>query len=186
MLIEKKMNFIFLKENSYPKIACEQLIDFFENNKNLSKPGGAGKNILQNLELSLTINRNDAFWGLGDTIMNGVKEYLKEYKLFHECLPEWGLDQNIQLCKFKAGKNYNFIHCENDGNPDHMKRILAWMLNLNDIKEGGETQFIYQNFKTNPKAGNLYIWPAGATHMHKGITAPNEDKYFVSGWFVFK
>ena len=83
-------------------------------------------------------------------------------------------------------KNYNFIHCENDGNPDHMKRILAWMLNLNDIKEGGETQFIYQNFKTNPKAGNLYIWPAGATHMHKGITAPNEDKYFVSGWFVFK
>ncbi len=180
------MNFILLKENSYPKIACNQLIDFFENNKNLSKPGGAGKNVLQNLELSLTLNRSDAYWGLGKTLMDGVKEYLKEYKLFGECLSEWNLDANVQLCKFKPGKNYNIIHCENDGSPECIKRVLAWMLNLNDIKEGGETEFIYQNFKTNPKAGNLYIWPAYATHMHKGIIAPKEDKYFATGWFVFK
>ena len=186
MLIEKKMNFILLKENSYPKIACNQLIDFFENNKNLSKPGGAGKNVLQNLELSLTLNRSDAYWGLGKTLMDGVKEYLKEYKLFGECLSQWNLDANVQLCKFEPGKNYNIIHCENDGSPECIKRVLAWMLNLNDIKEGGETEFIYQNFKTNPKAGNLYIWPAYATHMHKGIIAPKEDKYFATGWFVFK
>ena len=78
--------------------------------------------------MSLTINRNDAFWGLGDTIMNGVKEYLKEYKLFHECLPEWGLDQNIQLCKFEAGKKINNIKAKPLKKYKPLKRIFLLYL----------------------------------------------------------
>ena len=53
---------------------------------------------------------------------------------------------------------------------------------LNDIKDGGGTHFVYQNFTTKPVAGNLYIWPAGWTHMHHGVNAPKEVKYILTGW----
>ena len=59
------------------------------------------------------------------------------------------------------------------------------MIYLNDIDEGGETEFVDHTFKTNPKAGNLYIWPAGPTHLHKGVPC-SIKKYFLTGWINFK
>ena len=59
------------------------------------------------------------------------------------------------------------------------------MIYLNDIKEGGGTHFCHQNFTTKPVAGNLYIWPAGWTHMHAGVNAPYESKYTITGWVEY-
>ena len=64
-------------------------------------------------------------------------------------------------------------------------RVFAWMIYLNNIDQGGETEFVDYKFKTKPKAGNLYIWPAGPTHLHRGVPC-NVNKYFLTGWFNFK
>ena len=59
------------------------------------------------------------------------------------------------------------------------------MTYLNDVKVGGETEFKYQNLKIKPKKGLSLIWPTDFTHVHKGIVAPKEDKWIVTGWFKF-
>lgn len=64
-------------------------------------------------------------------------------------------------------------------------RVFAWMIYLNDIKQGGGTEFIYQDIITIPRAGDFYIWPAGVSHMHRGENAPFEKKYTITGWFIF-
>jgi len=33
--------------------------------------------------------------------------------------------------------------------------------------------------------GNTLIWPADFTHPHKGIVAPKETKYIITGWYNF-
>ena len=48
------------------------------------------------------------------------------------------------------------------------------MIYLNDIRRGGGTEFIHQRFTAKPRAGDFYIWPAGWTHMHRGVNAPKE------------
>ncbi len=179
-------NFIHVKEKAYSKKSCKNLIKWFEENINISKPGNFGKNLkLNNLEIPCVINNLNDFWGLGTTIVEVIEEYKKEYMLFDNNIEKWNLNKNFQLCKFEPGNFYDYIHCENDGNKNNLDRVFAWMVYLNDIKEGGETEFIYQNFKTKPKQGNFYIWPAGITHMHKGVVAPKENKYFISGWINY-
>ena len=59
------------------------------------------------------------------------------------------------------------------------------MTYLNDINDGGETEFLYQNIKIKPRKGLTLIWPADWTFTHRGNFAPSEEKYIVTGWFNY-
>jgi hypothetical protein len=58
------------------------------------------------------------------------------------------------------------------------------MTYLNDVPRGGETEFLYQGIKVEPKKGLTLIWPADWTHTHRGLPAPT-DKYIITGWLNF-
>ena len=64
-------------------------------------------------------------------------------------------------------------------------RHLVWMTYLNDVEEGGETEFYYQKLKVKPRKGLTLIWPVDWTHTHRGIVAPKEEKMILTGWFSF-
>ncbi len=108
------------------------------------------------------------------------------------------LDQLIQyvFCydKFTVQKydqgvgGYHYWHSEiypqlPDNKPLH--RVLAFLYYLNDVEEGGETEFHYQGLKAAPKKGSLAIFPAGFTHTHKGHIPLSSDKYVVTSWLMF-
>ena len=179
------MQFIHRMVGALSKQTCTNIIDFFETNIHLAKPGGAGSNELQDLEIAYDImldkfNPNGFF--LEDTLFKTINEYKEKFPLT-ENLERWHLDYSCQLMKYEPNQYYHHIHCENDGSND--RRVFAWMIYLNDIKEGGGTHFVHQNFTAEPISGDLYIWPAGWTHMHHGVNAPKETKYIITGWVNF-
>ena len=57
------------------------------------------------------------------------------------------------------------------------------MAYLNTVKDGGGTEFPFQNKIFSANKGDLIVWPAGFTHPHKGIVSLTEEKYIVTGWF---
>ena len=182
------MQFIHEMVGAFPKQSCTNIIDFFEKNIDLGKPGTAGSCELDNLEITLRIdftNPNPNGFGLENTLKNVITEYKNKFPLIDTNLSKWGVYPSCQLMKYKPNQYYHHIHCENDGSEfpiDSNKRIFAWMIYLNDIKDGGGTHFVHQNFTAKPVAGNFYIWPAGWTHLHHGVNAPNETKYIITGW----
>ena len=178
------MQFIHLVDGAFSKELCNYLIDFFEKNTNLAKPGGAG-NIgkLNNLEMCLDIDFENPAFGLEKVLDIMLYEYKQKFPLIDTHIGKWRIFPACQFAKFEPNKYYSHIHCENaTTEPRISNRCLAWMIYLNDIKEGGGTHFIHQDFTTKPVAGNLYIWPAGWTHMHVGVNAPYESKYTITGW----
>ena len=180
------MQFIHLVDGAYPKKLCNDLIDFFETNINLAQPGEAGDNKLNNLELCLGIDfKNPSLFGLESILSNMISQYKEKFSLIDSSIGGWHVTPTCQLSKYEPNKYYSYIHCENDGQSKHFPRIFGWMMYLNDIKEGGGTYFPHQNFTTKPDAGNLYIWPAGWTHMHQGVNAPKEIKYTLTGWVEY-
>ena len=68
----------------------------------------------------------------------------------------------------------------------HAARELTWMIYLNDVppEAGGETEFMYQHKRFNPTAGTVMIFPAGMTHVHRGNTVLDGDKYILTGWYI--
>jgi hypothetical protein len=59
------------------------------------------------------------------------------------------------------------------------------MTYLNDIKEGGETEWFHQKLKIKPEKGLTVIWPAEWLYLHRGCVAKKETKYIITGWISF-
>ena len=51
-------------------------------------------------------------------------------------------------------------------------RTMAWMVYLNDVEEGGETEFLYQKLKIKPKKGTVVIWPGGVLLTYIEVILP--------------
>lgn len=94
---------------------------------------------------------------------------------------------NVQ--KYNQGHGgYHHWHSEihpRESNCETLHRVLLFMYFLNDVEEGGQTDFFYQEQKVNPRSGRIVIAPAGFTHTHKGHIPISADKYIVTSWILF-
>jgi len=109
--------------------------------------------------------------------------YKKKYTWTHVMSTPWSIMSPFNVQKYEPGFAYNPIHIEEPGPREgKIMRNLAFVTYLNDIEEAGETEFIYQGLKVKPEKGLTTIFPAGWTHPHRGLPAPNETKYIVTGW----
>ncbi|WJG09677.1 2OG-Fe(II) oxygenase [Aliiglaciecola sp. LCG003] len=96
-------------------------------------------------------------------------------------------DINAQKYNAQQG-GYPYWHSEvypQAGHNDALHRMLLFMFYLNDVEEGGETDFYYQDRAIQPKAGSMVIAPAYFTHTHRGNVPVSNDKYILTSWVLF-
>jgi hypothetical protein len=109
-----------------------------------------------------------------------------------EYIEEFGQLKGIQMsnhCDLKLQRTppmggYHTWHYESANGPDTWPRELVWLIYLNDLPEGeGETEFLYQRRRVRPTQGTVIFWPAGLTHVHRGLTVYTHPKYVLTGWY---
>ena len=91
------------------------------------------------------------------------------------------ISANVNLQKTSPTEGYHAFHSENHAWLA-VDRTLAWMVYLNTVPEGGETEWLYQKKRVSPEKGTVVIWPGGFTHLHRG-NPPMSDKYIATGWY---
>ena len=115
-------------------------------------------------------------------LVNGFKKYAQEYPFLND-LTEMKVYDGVKVQKYNPNECYSKLHCESMGS--NLDRVLAWMIYLNDVTEGGETEFPSQDKKFQPRCGDVLFWPAHFTHPHRGIVSKTQVKYIVTGWTVY-
>jgi hypothetical protein len=120
-------------------------------------------------------------------ILEYVVIYLKEVGQYENFYLS---PMNMKVQKYPAAKGggYYKFHFERTCTSTlHMRRVLTYLLYLNDIPEGeGETEFLYQGCRYQPKKGTLVIFPADFTYTHRGNPVYTTDKYIATGWMLEK
>jgi len=167
--------YIYIKRKAFSKDQCNGIIDFFERSEQEENYRGY-VGVYQNLNTSQNLF-------IKNILTENIENYIKKHKFLKTLYVPWGVSTPFHIQKYLPKNSYAAEHMEHGCHSDDCKRILAWMFYLNDIKRAGGTCWPQQNFISKPRAGDLYIWPAGWTHSHHGISAPNETKYIITGWF---
>lgn len=93
--------------------------------------------------------------------------------------------KHIKIQKTFPSQGYHIWHCEHNSSLYSNLRILSWILYLNDVDEGGETEFIYQSIRFKPEIGTLILFPAYFTHTHRGNPPLSGEKYIATGWIEY-
>jgi hypothetical protein len=188
---------IGIENNAISAQECLEIINFFESNKKYHSLGNISSNTPKNIEsIDFSVKRSIDFCRKFDMydipekiIIKCFKYNMPNYeKKFNslEKLEKWQLCNNYNIRKYEPNMDFYKEHCEVHGITGHAaKRMLTWMIYLNDVTEGGETYFRYQNLKISSEVGKLLIWPPFWTHPHFGIPSMNQIKYIVTGWFEF-
>lgn len=188
-------DFIEVYENAFSDDYCQSVITYFDNiqdsNLLLSRQehDKVGKLKKEDLAVFLTGEKTirlDGTKHLLSDFLSGFWECYNKYANKYEILND--LDRHTvrehKVQKTEIGQGYHIWHCENGGTLTS-RRILVWTLYLNDVEEGGETEFLYQHKRVKPKTGTLVIWPAGFTHVHRGNPPLSNTKYIATGWVEF-
>lgn len=181
-------NFIGVYENAIDDATCDMFVTHFEKLNALNLVFGRPNlgteikdkqiEILQPKTVELFSN-NPIFLNFVDSLWGCYKRYVETYDVLNLCGP---VDiKAIKLQRTDRSCGYHVWHFENSSNP-YRNRLLVWMLYLNDVEEGGETEFLYLNKRIKPKKGTILIWPAGFTHTHRGNPPLAGSKYIATSW----
>lgn len=190
--INKLNNFIagwYLEDTSI----CDELIEF-NNNSPHRIEGTVGckhdivvdHNVKHSLDVSLFTAPSDL---IERYVLNNlqlvINEYIKKYKYSNVNAP-WRIVETPNIQYYPAGGGYKDWHTERGANIEpNISRHLVFMTYLNDVTDGGETEFYYQQLKIKPEKGLTLIWGSDWTFTHRGIPSPSQEKYIVTGWFNY-
>jgi|TARA_B110000259_G_C13903038_1_gene357687 hypothetical protein len=171
---------------------CKQIINFFEENKILQKKGTSGSGVDETTKKTtdITISPND----LKNDEFKCFNNYMDElYKCFIDYQHQWPFMKNMiknldirsfNVQKYLKGDHFSKVHTER-ANLQHSDRVFAWMTYLNNVEDGGATNFLHYDISVKPEIGKTLIWPAEWTHAHNGRIVNSGKKYIITGWMNF-
>jgi len=120
---------------------------------------------------------------ISNHIMCAVRVCLQQYLDWFPFLKNFNFHSTTCLLqKTMPTEGYHGWHSESN-NIVTANRTLVWSVYFNNLEESGETEFLYQKLKLNPKAGRVLIFPGSFTHLHRG-NPPYQAKYIATGWLA--
>ena len=165
---------------------CDELINYHTNNLEYKARGQTGSGV-SNTKISTDVYvhagvQNPIIFMYVKELFDAVNKYFNKYNLSDMLTVTIKESWNIQ--HYKPNEGFFGWHCERSAYQSD-QRALVFMTYLNDVNDGGETEFFHQKLKVKPVKGKTVLWPTDFTHLHRGVTSPTQEKYIATGWFNF-
>lgn len=185
-------NSIYVANVMFTNELCDSVINVFENKAKLFPESHFHKNnnglsrkdsacFLDEFEFDMASDTGDM--NLVSEVNSYLNMALEEYVNIFSAINNSPIRSTRQkLQKTKKSGGYHVWHHE-QSSLDSNDRVLVWTIYLNDVEEGGETEFLYQSKRIKAKKGKIVIFPAGFTHVHRGNPPLSGDKYILTGWW---
>ena len=93
---------------------------------------------------------------------------------------------DLKIQKTLPTEGYHVWHIEHGKGFSNEPRAFVFSIYLNDVEEGGETEFLHFSKRVKPKTGLIIIWPAGFPYIHRGNPPLSGEKYILTSWMMLR
>ena len=188
-------NFIGVYDNYITKEDCNKAIRLYEEqdkfNNTINRIGGE--------KASITEKQDQQYFAHGGNIdvwWEELKPMMVNFDLaWNHYLKNVGADDCyrvpfhftcLKIQKTLPTEGYHVWHIEHGKGFDNEPRAFVFSIYLNDVEEGGETEFLHFSKRTKPKTGRIVIWPAGFPYLHRGNPPLSGEKYILTSWMMLR
>jgi hypothetical protein len=180
-------DFIHIDKNNLSSDVCKFLINFFDENEELHeridndrKPNFTQLNLTKNSKLSDNVEK------IHNTLIRKTIEYKEKYYKFIDkrCFPEKNAFEQFRIKKYQNNGSDVFDAHVDVTDSSSSIRFLSFMWYLNDVNEGGETEFL--DLVIKPESGKLLVFPPLWMFPHRGNCPKSNPKYILSTYLHYK
>ena len=189
-------NFIGVYDNYILPEECDKAIKLYENqnkfNNTFSRISSESSSILQKQDQHFFANGdNIKIWHseLKSMIVNfdlALKHYLDNTGAKEAYGQEQFFYTNLKIQKTLPTEGYHVWHIEHQKGYGFEARAFAFSIYLNDVEEGGETEFLHFSKRVKPKKGRIVIWPSAFPYLHRGNPPLSGEKYILTSWMMLR
>ena len=189
-------NFIGVYDNYITEEECKKAIQLYEDqnkfNNTVNRINGEQSSILQKQDQQLfaTPHNINVWW-------ETLKSIVVNYDLaWNHYIKNTGADQaysgipfnftSLKIQKTLPTEGYHVWHIEHGKGNDNEPRAFVFSIYLNDVEEGGETEFLHFSKRVKPKTGRIVIWPAAFPYLHRGNPPLSGEKYILTSWMMLR
>ena len=189
-------NFIGVYDNYILPEECNKAIKLFEAqnkfNKTMNRQSFEQTSVLKKQDQQFFANSdNIKVWysDLKSLIVN-FDMALKHYNEHTGAAHAYDINDfhytTLKIQKTLPTEGYHVWHIEHNKGFENEARALVFSIYLNDVKEGGETEFLHFSKRVKPKEGRIVIWPAGFPYLHRGNPPLSGEKYILTSWMLVR
>lgn len=189
-------NFIGVYDNYITQEECNKVIKFYENqnkfNNTINRLEFENSPITQKQDQTyFALPGNiDVWWTELKSIIFNFDMAWKHYEKNVGALESYGQDtfhyDQLKIQKTLPTEGYHVWHLEHQGSFHESSRAFVYSIYLNDVEEGGETEFLHFSKRVKPKTGRIVIWPAGFPYVHRGNSPLSGEKYILTSWMCLR
>ena len=188
-------NFVGVYDNYITEQECQKAIKLYENqnkfNKTVNRIGGENASILKKQDQQYFANGDniDVWWQDLKTMMFNFDIAWNHYIKNVGADDAYGVPFNFTTLKIQKTlptEGYHVWHIEHGQGYENEARAFVFSIYLNDVKEGGETEFLHFSKRVKPKTGRIVIWPAGFPYVHRGNPPLSGEKYILTSWMMLR
>jgi len=190
-------NFIGVYDNYITKEECNKAIKLYEDENKLKKT--INRMVVEKASILEKKDKQyfaqsynlDIWWSELKTIIFNFGMAWKHYDQNIGAADAYGGNIDFQLTSLKIQKTlptegYHLWHVEHGQGFVNEARAFVYSIYLNDVEEGGETEFLHFSKRVKPKAGRIVIWPAGFPYLHRGNPPLSGEKYILTSWMLLR
>ena len=173
---------------AFQKSECDGIIEYFnlqDMNKNLTHTELKDHRHFD--EINLNDFREETLktqMSIYERFKSFLAKYKKDAKLHTNTWPENFKFEEIRLKRYRAGRG-NFLDHVDVGSLDSAMRFLVLFVYLNDVEEGGGTEFPDLDLTISPVCGTMLLFPSTWTYLHRGNTPISNDKYILGSYLHY-
>ena len=189
-------NFIGVYDNYITQEECNKAINLYEEqdkfNNTLNRIGSEKSSILhkQDQQFFATPRNIDVWWEELKPFMFNFDVAWKHYEQNVGARSSYGVDDfkytNLKIQKTLPTEGYHIWHLEHNKGFNNEPRAFVFSVYLNDVDEGGETEFLHFAKRIKPKTGRIVIWPAAFPYVHRGNPPLSGEKYIITSWMMLR
>ena len=188
-------NFIGVYDNYITQNDCDKAISLYENqdkfNNTINRISGEKASILhkQDQQYFAAPWNLDVWWEQLKPMMVNFDLAWNHYVKNTGALDAYGVPfhfTDLKIQKTLPTEGYHVWHIEHGKGYHNESRAFVFTIYLNDVEEGGETEFLHFSKRVKPKTGRIVIWPAGFPYIHRGNSPLSGKKYILTSWMMLR